>query len=83
MPKQNREDRRHDRFGGGRVKEQGGWPTTRPNPAFRVANADRDKAAPDDPATARPDKGSGTDTDAEATTGGNQGVGPSTASPDS
>jgi hypothetical protein len=34
MVKKNREERRHERFGGGRASEHGGWPTIRPNPVF-------------------------------------------------
>jgi hypothetical protein len=34
MAKKNREQRRHEKFGGGRANEAGVWPTSRPNPVF-------------------------------------------------
>jgi hypothetical protein len=34
MEKQNRAERRRNKFGGGRATEHGGWPTHLPNPAF-------------------------------------------------
>jgi hypothetical protein len=34
MEKQNRADRRKNKFGGGRASEHGGWPTSQPNPVF-------------------------------------------------
>jgi len=34
MAKKNREQRRHEKFGGGRTDEAGVWPTSRPNPVF-------------------------------------------------
>jgi hypothetical protein len=34
MVKKNREERRHEKFGGGRASEHSGWPTIRPNPVF-------------------------------------------------
>jgi hypothetical protein len=34
MEKQNRAERRRNKFGGGRASEHGGWPTIQPNPVF-------------------------------------------------
>ncbi len=53
MAKKNREQRRQEKFGQGRANERGGWPTSRPNPAFR----DTDTSAADDATAVRPDQG--------------------------
>jgi hypothetical protein len=50
MEKQNRAERRRNKFGGGRATEHGGWPTHQPNPVFSG------DAAPGEPETAPPDK---------------------------
>jgi hypothetical protein len=34
MEKQNRAERRRNKFGGGRATAHGGWPTVKPNPVF-------------------------------------------------
>jgi hypothetical protein len=56
MEKQNRAERRRNKFGGGRATEHGGWPTVQPNPVFSgdtPAEADGDAPAdapsPDEP----------------------------------
>jgi hypothetical protein len=57
MEKQNRADRRRNKFGGGRATEHGGWPTVRPNPVFEVENAGAEVAGADTPAAGTsPDK---------------------------
>jgi hypothetical protein len=66
MAKKNREERRHEKFGGGRTSERGGWPTIRPNPVFRApadaaiepddAPAPVDAAAPKDAKAGPPDQ---------------------------
>jgi hypothetical protein len=43
MAKKNREQRRHEKFGGGRASEAGGWPTSQPNPVFG-GSGDADEA---------------------------------------
>jgi hypothetical protein len=48
MEKLNREQRRQAKFGGGRASEQGGWPTSEPNPVFaadEAVEAEADSAA--------------------------------------
>jgi hypothetical protein len=50
MDKPNRAERRKSKFGGGRSTEQGGWPTSAPNPVFGGA------AAPDEATTGTPDQ---------------------------
>jgi hypothetical protein len=52
MARKNREERRHERFGGGRASEQGGWPTSRPNPIF--GNAGDGGDTPPDEVVAKP-----------------------------
>jgi hypothetical protein len=60
MEKQNRSERRRNKFGGGRATEHGGWPTVQPNPVFTgdtPAEADGDglaEAAADAPSAAEP-----------------------------
>jgi hypothetical protein len=46
MVKKNREERRHEKFGGGRASEHGGWPSSRPNPVFQT-DANPEEATPD------------------------------------
>jgi len=46
MEKQNRAERRRNRFGGGRATEHGGWPTVQPNPVF-TDDAPTEEAATD------------------------------------
>jgi hypothetical protein len=46
MAKKNRQERRHEKFGGGRASEQGGWPSSRPNPVFHI-DPDTTEATPD------------------------------------
>jgi hypothetical protein len=58
MAKKNREQRRHEKFGGGRPNDAGVWPTSRPHPVFGEP-ADSSEAAvgvPDqeEPAKAAP-----------------------------
>jgi hypothetical protein len=49
MEKQNRSERRKNKFGGGRATEHGGWPTVQPNPVFTGDTpADADGDAPAD-----------------------------------
>ena len=45
MEKQNREQRRQAKFGGGRASEKGTWPTSEPNPVFGAAEAPADATA--------------------------------------
>jgi hypothetical protein len=62
MEKQNRAERRRNKFGGGRATEHGGWPTVQPNPVFSGdAPGDAPSDAPGDapaeePTTASPDE---------------------------
>jgi hypothetical protein len=58
MEKQNREQRRHAKFGGGRANEQAPWPTTEPNPVFGAGDA------PDEATAGRPDQNQVKDTGA-------------------
>jgi hypothetical protein len=46
MVKKNREERRHEKFGGGRASEHGGWPSIRPNPVFHI-DGETSEATPD------------------------------------
>jgi hypothetical protein len=62
MEKLNREQRRQAKFGGGRASEQGGWPTSEPNPVFGAEDASDDKSAfeadtPDEAAAGEPAQG--------------------------
>ncbi|MBA2719606.1 MAG: hypothetical protein H0U52_10245 [Chloroflexi bacterium] len=50
MEKHNREQRRQAKFGGGRAKDQGGWPTGEPNPVFGGGEA------PEEAIAGRPDQ---------------------------
>ncbi len=50
MDKKNREQRRQEKFGGGRANDQSGWPTTEPNPVFGGGEA------PEEAITGRPDQ---------------------------
>jgi hypothetical protein len=50
MDKKNREQRRQEKFGGGRSSAQGGWPTSEPNPVFGGAEA------PEEATAGRPDQ---------------------------
>ena len=68
MEKQNRAERRRNKFGGGRATEHGGWPTHLPNPVFGAdaspdaapdATPDAPSPAPETPAG---DKGTGAET---------------------
>ena len=52
MEKQNRAERRRNKFGGGRATEHGGWPEVQPNPVF---SADEPDGAADETATAAAD----------------------------
>ena len=45
-PKLNREQRRRQKFGGGRADAEGGWPTSQPNPAFGESGEEAAEAAP-------------------------------------
>jgi hypothetical protein len=56
MEKQNRAERRKNKFGGGRANERGGWPTSRPNPVFGADEAadTNDEKAAEPPAPAKP-----------------------------
>ena len=58
MAKKNREQRRHEKFGGGRTDEAGVWPTSRPNPVFDelAESGEAATSAPeeDEPAKAAP-----------------------------
>ena len=45
-PKLNREQRRRQKFGGGRADAEGGWPTSQPNPAFGETGQDDGEAVP-------------------------------------
>jgi hypothetical protein len=58
MPKKNREERRHEKFGHGRANDRGGWPTSRPNPAF----GDAESPATDEAVAGSPDQGQTDDT---------------------
>jgi hypothetical protein len=54
MEKQNRAERRRNKFGGGRATEHGGWPTVEPNPVFSGdAPADAASDAPPTPSPAK------------------------------
>jgi len=55
MEKQNRAERRRNKFGGGRSTEHGGWPTVQPNPVFS-GDAPADEAAGDAPPAPAPAK---------------------------
>ena len=68
MEKQNREQRRQAKFGGGRASEKGTWPTSEPNPVFGAAEG------PEDATAGRPDQ------DQTKVTG--TGTGGATESPD-
>jgi hypothetical protein len=53
MEKQNRAERRRNKFGGGRATEHGGWPTHLPNPVFGEESSEAATAKPEpDAATA-------------------------------
>ncbi len=56
MEKPNRAERRKNKFGGGRSSEQGGWPTTEPNPIFGAGEA------PGEAMAGRPDQDQTKDT---------------------
>lgn len=45
MDKPNRDQRRRNKFGGGRASEHGGWPTVRPNPVFAGDDASAEAGA--------------------------------------
>jgi hypothetical protein len=45
MAEKNREQRRREKFGGGRASEAGGWPSKRPNPVFTEAGDPVDAVA--------------------------------------
>lgn len=51
MADKNRQQRRHEKFGGGRVGERGGWPASSPNPALRGSGG------ADEALAGRPDQG--------------------------
>jgi len=51
MNKKNREQRRQDKFGGGRSSDSGGWPSSEPTPAFGGSGD------PTDATAGRPDQG--------------------------
>jgi hypothetical protein len=61
MEKQNRAERRKNKFGGGRAAEQGGWPTVQPNPVFGGADAPEEApaGAPDQDQTRETGPGTG------------------------
>jgi hypothetical protein len=63
MEKQNRAERRKNKFGGGRATERGGWPTVQPNPVFS------EEPAPEDPQprTAGMDQGDAAEASARKT----------------
>jgi hypothetical protein len=46
MEKQNRAERRKNKFGGGRASDHGGWPTHQPNPVFEAETTGQDVATP-------------------------------------
>lgn len=84
MDKQNREQRRQAKFGGGRANEKGTWPTSEPNPVFGGAEAPADATAgrPDQDQTKMTGTGAGGATESpdrmpehEATHGGNSAKG--------
>lgn len=52
MEKQNRAERRKNRFGGGRTSEHGGWPTSRLNPVFDAETPAGETLAGETPAGA-------------------------------
>ncbi len=52
MEKLNREQRRQAKFGGGRASEEGGWPTSEPNPVFGAEEIATSKAEAHSPAEA-------------------------------
>jgi hypothetical protein len=59
MEKQNRAERRRNKFGGGRATEHGGWPTHQPNPVFGADAPDGGTAPPE------PDRATTTDAPTE------------------
>ncbi len=66
MEKPNREQRRQAKFGGGRANEQGGWPTSEPNPVFGGEDLTEATPSPDarpapdaKPAADKPDEANG------------------------
>jgi hypothetical protein len=56
MEKQNREQRRQAKFGGGRANDKATWPTSEPNPVFGAGEAPADATA------GRPDQSQAKDT---------------------
>ncbi len=84
MDKQNREQRRQAKFGGGRAKKHGGWPTDEPNPVFGGSEAPEEAIAgrPDQDQTKMTGTGTGGATESpdrmpehEGTHGGNSAKG--------
>jgi hypothetical protein len=79
MEPKNREQRRAEKFGPGRSAQQGGWPTSEPNPVLGGAPSDEAVAGrPDQDQTALTGAGAGGATehagrapDHEAKPGGN------------
>jgi hypothetical protein len=62
MEKPNRAERRKRKFGGGRSSEQGGWPTSEPNPAFGNADVAASATPPDQGETDEAGPGTGSAT---------------------
>jgi hypothetical protein len=57
MPEPNRQERRREKYGGGRATDHGGWPTTQPNPIFGdESDVEPEAVAPANAAAAEGDK---------------------------
>ncbi len=55
MEKPNRDQRRRNKFGGGRSSEHGGWPTVQPNPVFAGDEANSEAASSEATSDAAPE----------------------------
>lgn len=82
MEKQNRQQRRQAKFGGGRANDKATWPTSEPNPAFGGAEAPATAGRPDQDQTKTTGTGTGGATESpermpehEATHGANSAKG--------